>query len=233
MKSDLQLLVCVLAATDAIWLPLRAAEWQHPRPGCVYAAQQAFRQNRGVLAPFPGTAAERKSGERLVDAMIQSGYLQARRRGRGRFLRLVDTAEDRLRQMCGLPGLWLSFETVRRHVRNDWTPEIALNSNRGWGDGRSQELAFVELLLLPALARGLAESGSNVRGHVYYRRVGDPPAWPEPAEDIEPVPELARLYSDELRAARERILAADVGSLEIGLLPIPCSIGGRDARTTS
>ena len=218
------LLVRTLAATDAVWWPIRQSEWKHPRPAAVYFARKAYRDNRGVIVAAPGTDAARKAAERQTDAMIQAGYLEARRRARGRYLRLTDEAEDRVRQLCGLPGLWLSFEAVRRHVRLDWTPETALNNGRGWGDGHNQELAFVELLMLPSLIRGVVVSTTTVRGHVFYKRIADVPDWPEPAEDIEPEIELARLYHEETKAVRERILATDIGSLEIGELPLPCSV---------
>jgi hypothetical protein len=218
------LLVRVLAATDAIWLPLRQQEWEHSRPAAIYFARKAFRTNRGVIVAAPGADAVRKAAERQTDALVQAGYLRARQRARGRYLRLTDEAEDRLRQLCGLPGLWLSYETVRRYVGPTWTPEIALNDGRGWGDGYSQELVFVEELMLPALIRGVVESGSTIYGHTFYRLVANVPDWPELVEDIEPDVELARLYYDEVKAARERILATDASSLEIGELPLP--VGG-------
>ena len=225
-SPGLRLLVRVLAQIDATFWPIRRAEWEHPKPTAIRAAQDAFQRHRGVIVPSPGTDAERKAAERLVDSLIQSGYLKALRRGRGRFLRLSATAEDRVRQLCGLPGLWLSFETVRRYVREAWTPEVVINDGRGWGDGRSQELHFVELLMLPALVRGVVVAGSDVQGHVYYRRVQDVPSWPQPAGELELLPELARYYYQEAVATRERILATDVGSLEIGELPLPCSMEG-------
>jgi hypothetical protein len=120
----------------------------------------------------------------------------------------------------------LSYETVRRYVGPTWTPETALNDGRGWGDGYSQELVFVEELMLPALIRGIVVSGSTIYGHTFYRLVANVPDWPEPVEDIEPDVELARLYHEEVKAARERILATSVGSLEIGEVPLPCSMGG-------
>ena len=224
-SPGLRLLVRVLAATDAAFWPIRKAEWEHPRPAAVMVARDSIRRNCGVVVPSPGTDAERKASERLADSLIRAGCLKARRRGRGRFLRLTDDAEDRVRQLCGLPGLWLSFETVRRYVRETWTPEVIINDGHGWGDGRSRELVFVELLMLPALVRGVAASGADVQGHVYYRRVKDVPSWPLPTEELAPLPTLAELYHQEAAAARERILAADVGSLEIGELPLPCSMG--------
>jgi hypothetical protein len=227
MKSAAEakaLLVRVLAATDAAWLPIRQAEWDSG-PAAIFAARKAYRANRGVIVTIPGSDAARKAGEREITALVQAGHLKARHRARGRFLRLTDEAEDRLRQLCALPGLWLAFETVRRHVGPTWTPETALNDGRGWGDGHSQELAFIEELMLPALIRGIVVSGSTVHGNVYYKlQVASIPSWEEPVEDVEPDPELARLYYDEVKAARERILAADVGSLEIGELPLP--VGG-------
>jgi hypothetical protein len=175
---------------------------------------------------FPGGAAERKRGERLTDHCIHAGYLTARSRVPGRCLLLPDGAEDCVRQLCGLPGLWLAFETVRRFVRDDeWVPEIALNDGRGWGDGCSRELTFVESLLLPALIRGVAESRSTIRGHVYYRRTAAVPDFP-PSEEVEPVPELAKYCLDELTAVRSRILGSDPGSLGLGEIPLPCSMHG-------
>ena len=223
-SPGLRLLVRVLAATDAAFWPIRKAEWEHPRPAAVMVARDSIRRNCGVVVPSPGTDAERKAGERLADSLVRAGCLKARRRNRGRFLRLTDEAEDRVRQLCGLPGLWLAFETVRR-VRETWTPEVIISDGHGWGDGRSRELVFVELLMLPALVRGVVLSGSDVQGHVYYRRVQGVPSWPLPTEELEPSPELAGHYHQEAAAARERILSTDVGSLEIGELPLPCSMG--------
>jgi DNA-binding transcriptional ArsR family regulator len=219
------LLVRVLAESDAVWLPIRQSEWEHSRPAAIYFAREAFRANRGVIVAAPGSDAERKAAERAITALVQAGYLKARHRARGRYLRLTDEAEDRLRQLCGLPGLWLAYEAVRRHVGPTWTPEIALNGGRGWGDGHGRELVFVELLLLPALIRGIVVAGSDVYGRVYYRRIADAPSWSEPVEDIEPDFALAALYHEETKAARQRILATDVGSLELGELPLPCAMG--------
>jgi hypothetical protein len=216
------LLVRVLAAMDATWWPIRQSEWKHPQPAAIHSARKTYRANRGVIVASPGTDAARKAAERQTDVLVQAGYLQAQRRARGRYLRLTDGAEDRLRQLCGLPGLWLCYETVRRYVGSDWTPETVLNDGRGWGDGHGRELAFTEQLVLPSLVSGVAESASDVRGRVYYRRVADIPDWPPP-EDIEPVYELAKLYDEETKAVRERILATDIGSLEIEL-PLPCSM---------
>jgi hypothetical protein len=221
MMADAEtILVRVLAATDAAWLPIRRPEWTHPGPAGVYTAQTSFRQCGGSIVPAPGTDATRKVAERAIDRLIDAGDLTVRRRKRGRFLRLTEDAEDRIRRACGLPGLWLCFETVRRHVRQQWTPETALNDGRGWGDGCSRELAFVELLLLPALARGIAVSASDVFGRVRYRRLANVPAWPTP-EDEEPVRELAELYYAERTAERERILRSAPTGLEIGFLPLP------------
>jgi hypothetical protein len=123
----------------------------------------------------------------------------------------------------------LSFETARRLPAGQLTSEIDLNDGRGWGDGNHNELRFIEYLLLPALVRGYACAESTIRGHVWYRPVAEPPAdWPMPDLDAadEPDGNLARLYSEELCATRGRLVEADVGALEIGFLPISCSMGG-------
>lgn len=223
--DELRLLTRVLAATDAMFLPLRGCDWQHPRPAAVAIARAAFRDRGGVVIHSPGTPAERKRAERLIASCTEAGMLIARQRYRGQFLRLADDSEDFVRQLCGLPGLWLSFETVRRHVRDEWTPEIALNDGRGWGDGHGSELSFIESLMLPALVRGVAESRSTIRGHVCYRRVAPVPEFFADTEEVEPSPTLARFYVDELRAARSAISTAPTGVFELGELPLPVSMG--------
>lgn len=221
----LRLLVRVLATTDAAYWPIRAAEWKHPLPAAIVAARHAVRNRGGVLLTAPGTDADRKAAERLTDALIASRYLRTRRRARGRYLRLTDEVEDKLRPLCGLPALWLAFETARRLSAMKWTAEIDLNHGKGWGDNREQGLVFVEHLLLPALVRGVVESASTVHGHVYYRRVAEPPTWPSvETEEIEPNAELARYYHEETKAAREKILSTDVGAMEIGAIPLPVSL---------
>jgi hypothetical protein len=231
-KNDLALLVRVMAATDAVWLPLRSYEWKHPCPAAIYTAQQSYRKHQGVIVPMPGTALARKRAELAIDRLIQAGHLTAQRRGRGRYLRLTDETEDQLRKCCGLPGLWLSFETVRRLPAGQLTPEIDLNDGRGWGDGHENELRFVEYLMLPVLIRGFAKTESTIRGHVWYGRAAEPPAdWPESVMDTWDTDSgLRRLYVEELKATRKRLAEADVGNLEIGFLPLPCSTGANHAR---
>jgi DNA-binding transcriptional ArsR family regulator len=225
-ENDLTLLARVMAAADAVWLPLRACEWKHPCPAAIYTAQQSYRKHPGVIVPMPGTALARKRAELAIDRLVQAGHLTARRRGRGRYLRLTDETEDRLRIRCGLPGLWLSFETARRLPAGQLTPEIEMNDGRGWGDGHENELRFVEYLMLPALARGFAKAESTIRGHVWYRQAELPADWPMPGNDEPPDDNLARLYVEELCTTRKRLAEADVGHLEIGFIPLPCSTGG-------
>jgi hypothetical protein len=226
MDADLALLTRVLGVTDAAFLPIRSSEWQHPRPAGVYLAQLTFRRH-GVALPQGGGVAERKAAERTLDRLLADGRLLGRRRGRGYFLRLPDKTEDELRHRIGLPGLGLSFETARR-LLTDWVPETSLNGGRGWGDGCGRELVFVESLLLPALARGFAESGSDIQGHAYYRRLTDPPPWPmldAASFDSPPDRALSDLYGAELLAARDRLLTAPAAGREIGAIPLPCSTG--------
>jgi hypothetical protein len=103
--------------------------------------------------------------------------------------------------------------------------EIDLNDGRGWGDGHEAELRFVEYLMLPALVRGYACAASTIRGRVWYCQAAEAPAdWPMPGND-EPSDEgLARLYVEELCTTRKRLVEADTNNLEIGFIPLPCSV---------
>lgn len=224
MMEENSLLVRVLAVMDAPFLPIRRVEWTHPIPAAIYQAREVWKRNRGVAVAISGSDRERKDGQRLIDRLIERGGLSAVRRGRGRLLRLSDDAEDRVRALCGLPSRWLSYETVRRYLDSSWTPEVALNGGCGWGDGHSQGLGFLELLVLPALIHGYAESSSTFHGHVYYRRLADPPEVP-PEGDAEPDPAAARLYASELMAERQQIVQRRMNPTEIGLLPLPVAMG--------
>jgi hypothetical protein len=107
------------------------------------------------------------------------------------------------------------------------TSEIDLNDGRGWGDGHEAELRFVEYLMLPALVRGYACAASTIRGRVWYCQAAEASAdWPMPGND-EPSDEgLLRLYVEELCTTRKRLVEADTNNLEIGFIPLPCSMGG-------
>jgi hypothetical protein len=213
-----ELLVRVLAAQDAIFLPIRKSEWK--AANAISHARQQYRICDGAAVVVGGSDRERKAGQRLGDQAVALGLVVTRHRGRTRYMRLTDKAEDRLRQQCGLPGLWLSFETLRRLPPKQWIREIDLNDGKGWGEQDAAGLRFVEWLMLPALLRGWADSGSTTRGHVYYRRLADPPEWPL-GEEVEPEPELAQFYGQELLFARQRILDTSVSPLELGELPLP------------
>lgn len=222
-----RLLVRVLGRQDAVWLPIRCSEWEHPRPAAIYHAQQAYRRNGGITIVIGGSSAERKSGERSIDRLLAAGYLKARQRKRGRLLWLADVAEDRVRQLCGLPGLWLSFETARR-FNQDWVRETAFNDGKGWGDGRSQELNFVEALMLPCLIRGIVHASSTIHGHVLYQRLKASPPWPVPTEDVEPDETLTRYYYEERSTERQRIVTnPETSPTELGFVPLSlAALGG-------
>lgn len=224
ISAEIELLVRTLAAVDALFWPMREADWRARVGGALYTAQRDFFNRGGVRVPIGGSAAQRKRGERLVNRLEEAGYLIVSRQRQSRFLALTDHAEDKLRVMLGHPGLASSFAAAWTLEGRGFVPEIAFNGGRGWGDGCSQELLRVELLMLPSLLRGYVESNSTTRGHVCYRWLASPPTgWPEVTGDHSKVhPELVDLYWRAANLARADVIDGYRQTYEIGHLPLAC-----------
>jgi hypothetical protein len=187
MLCDSGLLVRILAAQDAVWLPMRRSEIPFRRN--IESARKAWRGYQGVMTPCD--LFELIGPSVRGDVILTQG---------GRYVRLTDQGEDRARALCALPSRAESFDAVRKLVGEDWVDENDLGADR----------RFVEMLMLPALQRGFVEAKCGNDGQVFYRRVGDPPEVRDDAGAVGVVAadaELSRLYQVELLTCQGLVLA--------------------------
>jgi len=233
-------LIGLLAATDAIFRPLRRADWNPPTPAVLFEHRQRFATD-GVPWTVGGSGAARLGGERDLQELQAGGLLVLTGKAKRSGVRLTDLGEAAVRSLCGLPSIIGAHEMIRQIVcrggRADdgltICPETWLWGADDYADSETDaRMAWeVSLLLAPALSRGWVKARSDVRGRAYYSvpLVGlevaaapapslpdDLPEWQEPC---------GRLYHDLTLAARERLRSAKATNPgEIGECPLPASI---------
>ena len=178
-----QVLVSVLAATDALWLPNR-----HPgnreRDATVNLRRRDFPKygvpwNSSKIIPGANEAA-RKEIQREVETQATYGLLvQARRAERTQALRLTERGAAYARFIVGLPltdalpildRLWDMRDDPRGtdFLNRPWAPETALTGSSWGSPGADEAFAECETMLLPALAEGLVISNCSLQGHGWY-----------------------------------------------------------------
>lgn len=235
------IIVRVLAATDAIWVPLRT--WNRPLTTNVYFARQAFHKSGVPWESGGATEAERKSLQRALEGLAQAGAVEVRKPNRVRSLsvRLCDDAEDTARRLVGMTDLcaaWVACHELARHSKRPGDAALLtdafIRERLMCGDVSDHEYAIeadsVQRMLLPALARGRVIALADCRGCVHYALTRSGWEWldTEPLEHPETTPdaEMDELYRDHLAACRERLETAQNRIPELGDLPLPVSTEG-------
>jgi len=154
---------------------------------------------------------------------------------------LTDTGDSFGRALSNCNGPDDGTETVKELYRirktSTWIPEIALNHERGWGDGHSQELATIAQLALPALVAGTVECNSDCRRHVSYKLTQSgfdiATGKTEPTIDAD-LPEALEdgldLYYLSFGHAIDKLHSMTDRLQEIGKIPLPASIPWRSTR---
>lgn len=182
MELDDQILVAVLAATDAIFLPDRSplASRRHqvicerrrnfPTHGIPWASEKAG----------PGLdEAGRKQAQRALEGLVARGLVHTVQPKLAKTLgvKLTEVGDRELRAMVGLPSFEEAISMLEQiaiceiaceFVGLRWVPETALADARWGDDERRQEFVKLEDRLLPALVRGLVRSNCSVQGHCWY-----------------------------------------------------------------
>lgn len=236
------LLIEILAATDALWTPFRS--FQYPLPTVYYEGRKAFEAG-GVTLPAGDGATARKRHQLALEAAAGKGLVRvSRRRGRHPAVKLSDRGEARARALCALPDFGEAFEAMQALADAPaalergtlWASELALagiSAADTQDKDKRQALVRLEEKLLPALARRLVEAGSTSVGWVYYSLTASGRAALEadtiapeiePA-DVEPDADGARQYYEAFAQALEDIRGREPNVPgELGYMPLPCSM---------
>ena len=242
-----QILVSILAATDAIFIPDRdPMMW--PRHAVIYERRRNF-TNAGVPwaseRVLPGLdEAGRKQIQRLLDELALSGMVLTFQPKGAKTLgvRLSETGDAQARALVGLPALSDALAALAQlaelerngatcaNLGRTWVPETAL-AGVAWGDNeRRHRLVETEEKLLPAVVRDWAVSNCSVRGHCWYAitdagrdQLGKPiEAGPLPCANDD----LRREYYHRVKAEFLALAAAEPKcEREIGEIPMPVSPG--------
>lgn len=177
------ILVSLLAATDAIWLPSR--EWHenyvlNPAVTNSYELRKQFRESGIAWASGESTEAGRKEKQRALEELARGGLITIAKPNLSKtlFVRLAAGAYDRTRRQCGLSGFEVGFlmlklvahfsvrpATVMQHI---YVPETTLNNGRGWGDENQNELFGVSQRALPAFVAAWLNTNCDAERHIYY-----------------------------------------------------------------
>ena len=220
MDQRTSILVETLAATDAVWLPMRS--WSRPGPANRYFARRDFATQGVPWASGGASETARKSAQRGLEAAVEGGLVTIfrPRRIKALWAKLTAEGEAEARRLAGVPArysAWVSMGELARHSKRPaaaemmsdvWVSERALLSSPDLGgDELRRELLLVEDLMLPALVAGFVESGSTIRGAVSYAI--SPRGWrwldvcDEPSADLDGAydPEAAALYARTLKDA--------------------------------
>ena len=238
------ILVTILAATDAVFLPDRDPLLR-PRHAVIYERRRDFAHS-GVPwtseMVLPGMDdAGRKRVQRALEELALDGQVVTFQPKGAKTLgvRLSDVGEERARALAGLPATGAALALLGQlsdlertdaagafqgHV---WLPETALAGVR-WGDNeRRHALVELEEKLLPGLVRGWIESNCTVHGHCWYRltdagrkRIGKTAA----ASTCPPAKseEARRDYYQRVRMEFQALAAAKPEcEREIGDVPMP------------
>jgi hypothetical protein len=234
-------LIRTLAATDALFIPIRHWTRFHS-PNRDHGLK--LLSVHGVPLRIGGDDQTRKSGERTLAETAEQGYITITRRGRDKYpyLKLSFLGEARARALAKLPGrddgrrilTEIAAKTDRKPQTLDrlWCDEVDLNGGRGWGLDATREdragLVDVEERYFPAANLGWLVTGSTGHGHARYRVTAagwselDTPSTPPdvgelPAHD----PEARELYYSEQETRLAELAKTEPKrTSEIGTLPL-------------
>jgi len=213
--TDDQILVTILALSDAPRLPIRADGWRSDLPSVRYDRLRDL-AGAGVQLPARGTPAERARQSDRVHQLAQAGLVVHGGATRSAWVRLTPGGETRARAL----------------VRPDWRQVsarlVALVAHRL--DGSDKWLAEteipappseVEIDALPALAGGGLVVSSTMRGLAAYRPGPNAESWLAEVNDADLDDPFGPLWEFS-RAA----VSAELAALAVAKSPDPRELGG-------
>jgi hypothetical protein len=234
--NDLEeIIVRILAASDAARLPIR--NWDVPFPQNRCAALKSL-ESLGVAYRVGGDAGTRKTGETRLAELEQTPWVTiTRTRGtRYPWAKLTAEGEFFARALAGVSSWGYGREFLERiaerTTRNGKTLEkVFLDETAISTD--LKELALFEQDFVLCAARGWCETRSSIRGHVRYRVT--PAGWQElDSPTAPPMLELPGFSRDAAKLYRQHqdAILAEWSSAEpetrseLGEIPQPVSMGG-------
>ncbi len=220
MPTDNELLIDILAATDAIFAPLRQADWKSENARSIFQRAQRF-FSCGVHWTSGGTSAKRKASFNQIARLSAESRLEL---FPPHGLRLTDQAEWNARSLCGLPGLDASLKLVDRIEKAGGfrVEENTLARTEYGRPGVTEKLVAIEYQAAPALARGWLVAESNRSGHVAYSCHRSPAANRVGAELPASDPEMRKRYEAKFREFRHELRFAEpLDDRDIAPIPLP------------
>jgi hypothetical protein len=235
MTDQDAVLVQILAATDAVWKPMRQADWATPTPTLLYEYRKRFASAGVPWHSGDPTEAGRKSNQRTLEGLASAGLVTLHGRERRAAVRLTEKGDILARALAGLgnvdAGHRSLYEVLELHDKMASELWLARLDDYADTDDCRVELLIVQRLIAPALWRGWVESGSDCHGRVWYwatdqgREVAKLPA-PTLPDDLPSMDEAAAgVYDAEVIAYRQRLrYAKPDNSSELGFIPLSASI---------
>ncbi len=239
IDTERRILIDLLAATDAVWSPLRV--WSPPRPCNIHELRKRYGSGGIAWSSDQVSAAGRKASQRAIESLADRAIvIITRHAGRASLVRLSEHGDAIARRLTQeATGMSYATECLQRLARlagkpgtgiDGYVPET-LATGTVWGDGNEDVLGQFQFDILPALVRGWVVSETTVHGHAWYKLTDnglgvvaghiEPPAFTDLPE---PIMNGMSLYFDSLDAARANIDAmAPLKAGELGFIPAAVS----------
>lgn len=245
LTAEDEILVNVLADSDALWLTVR--DFSGNMPGRVSVMRDDFHSGGGI--PWgSGKTSEigRKRTQLALERNVAAGLIAAvtLKGSKTQRVRLTEKGDARARAMVDMPSLRDSMDVVRqvaalsnrnpKLVEDCWIPEDSLIEKQPDADARRRALISLEDSALPALTRRLLWSRSTARMNAMYAVTAAGWAWLDgggelPAAEPVAVSDEAFTMHDRRMAdaiARLKAPAAEDREREIGEIPLPVAYVG-------
>ena len=235
MDEATELLIALLARTDALWAPLRLNSHSRGLAAAVEERRAAYRR-AGLPISGGGSDSQRKAASRELAAARAAGYVAIRGRTRltakltdeaDAYLRTL-TAGYRIDQVRSLLELVQVLTDCGQHNCGA-VCEVDLLDKSSYSQVTSAEIGRLEQMAAPLLATGWLCTASDLKGRIGYSitphgRRALATRWPQPPENLPEhcSCEVADAYDELLTVA---LVERDGWRAESSLVVVPLSCG--------
>jgi hypothetical protein len=239
MTSQQELLVRILACSDAIFLPMRRVDWDSTSPSIFWEYRTRFPTFGIPWSTGEGNETERKARQRTLKNLSTDGLLDIFSQRRRVGVCLTEQGDIYTRGLIGLPhgdyahGLLcriIAMEAVADGL-GPMVSELMLAGIANYTGDYELRLSVLEDEILPCLVRNWVESRSDRYGRTYYsatslgRTIAKQPTPIMPDNLPAFNKEAWDLYFSERRSFREKLRSQKPDrTSEIGFCPLPVSL---------